>query len=390
MRFAFCLLPLCFVGVFAETITLVAQYSSSYSLAVSSVQGNFIYPFESNRFAYSSGTFVYLNSGSSTISVFDIRSCDGFSSSYAYSVNAMYFWDGILYCCGFYKGKICLFSLSILNDEFVSGSAEYFNINVGTTASSAKIALYVCEDGLFGWVACKTTSAPFWIVDNAFSHGGSNLSNSETDSYYSCFFANNKIVLTSGARYTLVYDIALKSYLRYELSGSSFHYDGNFYLINSQSLFVWDINSTSFSSVGNGTSGVTFYAGNGVLYSYGTPSSMSVPYTVYSGLPVTEPPPESSEETTTEEPSSDPPSEPGALNIYRTDIDRSGGAMVFESTLSTSIPLDGLESLSAYLGYYWDVDSSVQPLRHLCIYGRITMTEADNDMILISPAMVIL
>lgn len=381
---ALCILlasSLLFVGVVAENIELVAQFSGNYGFATSPYN-NYVYPFGSNLLVYSNSYMVYLQVGSSVKSVFDIRSSEGYDSTYL-SDNLSFYYDGVfLYGLTTRKTStdllVSFYTFTIVDNEIISASAVNVSTYVSGTHYSSFTTFVVVDGNVYSFYLYGSSSTTTLRYLAFLKLSGTDLTyyyyaniGSGLNSYYnSASFQNGNLILGlyKNSR-CYFFNIFSNSFSYVEPPSSSttgqnyvFDYEGDTYYINSNVLCKWNIDTVSFERVGSGVSGYYFSSNNGVLNSYSLPSSMSISYTVYTGLPTNEPPPDSSDETTeSPPPESSEPDEPGTLNIYRTDIDRSGGVMVFNSTLDISIPSDGLESLSAYLGYYWDVDSSVQP-----------------------------
>lgn len=369
---ALCILlasSLLFVGVVAENIDLVAQFTGNYGLATTAYN-NYVYPFGSNFLVYSNSYMVYLQAGSSVKSVFDIRSSDGYDSTYL-SDNLSFYYDGVaLYGLTTRKTStdllVSFYTFTIVDNEIISASA----VNVSTYVSGthySPFTTFVVVDGnvySFYFYGSSSTSTLRYLVFLKLS--GTDLTyyyyaslGVGLNSYYnSASFQNGNLILGlyKNSRCYL-FNIFSNSFSYVEPPSSSttgqnyvFDYEGDTYYINSNVLCKWNIDTVSFERVGSGVSGYYFSSNNGVLYSYSLPSSMSISYTVYSGLPTNEPPSDSSDETTESPPleSSDESSEEpagGGTKIWR--VDRG-----FVESYAGTIDLTNATEIRAFLGVF--------------------------------------
>lgn len=318
---------LLFIGVSADTIELVAQYSSSEvlssdtfdglihlnnsdllywygsSIYINSSLGNFSfsYPYSNyNRLHCAvEGSFLYVASCDQDIRLrvtcYDITDISSFSEVYSYD-KAISFTAGWGSTSGF--GPFIA-----VENNIVYGFVSYWGAGSGIIYLSP----FVLSNGSFN---------EFSLFEYSFTRN----SNSGLIVRSNCLFYDDCFYIPAiGLCYNFVSHSRLSVSDSYTSLISVFLYENNVYSLSSNSIYFLDPNTRMFSPVG-GFSGYTTsaYANDGLLTTYGSPSNGSIPYIVYSGLPVS------------------------YIQIFSAD---SSGIDLLDS-----IPREGLSSLSAFLG----------------------------------------
>lgn len=363
---ALCILlasSLLFVGVVADNIELVAQFTSSYLLDVSSAFG--FYYLDMTHYVYASSNALYFCGSDGTLS----------SLSLTFSYYPSFYRVGDVLYCSFVEESISLgrfpvlieIDISNLSSPSVIRSRSLSSIQ-GYVASVMDSYISFCiYDGLFvgfcytGYTSQEKTFCRAFVysLDNGENHFVSDAINltfgvgSDFELISNSCFVDDGILISllAGKGLSLNTNSFLLSFDS-EYS-SVFFYDGLYYVLGETNLYSYDSSLRIFEVVGaSPLVPLCAFASNGVLYcatSLGTNSRL--PYTVYTGLPTTEPPPESSDETTTEPPpeSSEESSAGGVIDLYSYDRLSDG---TYESALIGTLDLTDATGLRVFLGMY--------------------------------------
>lgn len=370
---ALCILlasSLLFVTVVAENIDLVVQFSSSKAISSNTIVGAI--PISETDLLYWSGNRIFINSSLGN-SAFDFPYENYNRLSCSVEGSFLY----VASCDSYANVRITCYDISDIFSFFEVYTEVLYSTYQGQWNNSAGYGAFIAvvDEIVYGLVGFFSSTenlkrfVPFTFANREFDWHPS------VDYYFvsntnSGAVVRSNILFYDGCLYMpcigLCYNFLSESRLSVSDSYSSlivvFLYENNVYSLSSNSIFLLDANTRLFNSVGSYSGNIGFaYANNGILTTYGIAAGASIPYTVYTGLPTSEPPPESSDETTEPPPeSSDESSEDpagGGTKIWGSIVNADGS---YTSSLLGTLDLSQATEVRAYIGSWTSKDSSYQ------------------------------